>query len=328
MQVCVIIPTKHRPDDLQRAVRSLFAQTVAPLSLIIVDQSTDDESYRRVEAELAAAARNRGASWKLNYILEPQISGAAMARNRAIAVAHGDVWLFLDDDVILESDFVEQLLAVYRDRPCVGGVSGVICNYPRPPVMSRIWNSIFARGPFRDERQPIYWNANRLRNSPPITVRRFGAGLMSFRADAVRGKFFDENLHGVSEGEDVDFCSRLDPGTTLLIAPRARLQHNHSLVGRLRDHWLRRSARGNVFLYRKNWHRGLVNRLCYAWLWVGYCLVATVASLRRRSLDPCRALRNGTREATQAVLGTHLNGVSCELASAHRDLGCRPPRRS
>jgi GT2 family glycosyltransferase len=300
LSACVIIPSKNRPADLQRAVRSVLDQTAGPRSLIIVDQSPDEESRRRVEAELSEATARNGLIWKLKYIHDTTISGLAMARNRAMKVADCDVWLFLDDDVVLEADFIEQLLAVYRNCTDVEGVSGIITNYPRPRLVHRIWGALFVRGPFHDERQPIYWHADQLRDSRPISVHRFGGGLMSFRADAIRGKLFDENLQGVSDGEDVDFCAQLGPDAKLLIAPRARLEHRHSPASRLHDHWLRRSVRGNIFLYRKNWNNGTFNRLCYSWLVLGYFLVAVVASVRRLSLDPCRALRTGQEEARRA----------------------------
>jgi GT2 family glycosyltransferase len=313
-EVCVIVPTKNRPDALALAVRSVLAQTVAPLSLVIVDQSPDGESRRRVEAELSAATERRGPLCYLNYIHDPAIAGAASARNRAMAAAASDIWLFLDDDVCLEPDFVEQLLAVYRDHPEVAGVSGIITNQRRPLLAFRLWSGLFMRGPFHDERQPIYWNAERLRDSPPLRVHRFGGGLMSFRAEAIHGNRFDENLDrsmsGVSDGEDVDFCSRLAPDAVLLIAPRARLQHYHSPNGRLTDHWLRREARGNLFLYHKHWNRSWRNRLSCGWLWVGYSVVAIEASCRRLSLEPWRALRLGAREAANATPVTPSAGES------------------
>src|SRR5580698_8025511 len=132
LSVCVIIPTKNRPADLQRVVRSVLSQTAGPQALVIVDQSRDEESRRRVEAELLNADRQCGGRWKLVYIHDTEITGLAMARNRAMEIADGSIWLFLDDDVVLEADFLEQLLAVYRDHPDADGVSGIITNYPRP----------------------------------------------------------------------------------------------------------------------------------------------------------------------------------------------------
>jgi hypothetical protein len=46
-RVSVIIATKNRPDALALAVRTLLAQTVPPVALVVVDQSAGEESRRR-----------------------------------------------------------------------------------------------------------------------------------------------------------------------------------------------------------------------------------------------------------------------------------------
>ena len=302
LTVTVIIPTKNRPSDLQRAVRSLLLQTVLPQSLVVIDQSDSTESQRLTRAELAEGASARTGP-ELRYIYDVSIRSAARARNRGMQVADGDIWLFLDDDVVLEPQFIEALSAAYREHPDAAGISGIITNYGRPRIGYRLWDWAFMRGPFRDQRQPIYWRAEKLRNSPPIRVDRFTGAVMSFRAEVVRKVLFDEELLGVSDGEDVDFCLQLGPSARLLIAPRARLAHCHSPAGRLQDHWLRRMVRGNVFLYRKNWSHGIANRICYVWFMLGCGLVGAVGSARRMSLDPYRALLVGLGEARRAVPG-------------------------
>jgi len=297
LSVSVIIPTKNRPDDLQLAVRSLFEQTRLAQQLIIVDQSESPESFQRIQkeyAELPAQVRN---VLTLEYIRDSSIPGGAVARNRAMDVAQGQVLLFLDDDVRLEPDFVAELLAVYNRITAAGGVSGIITNYKRPRWLYRAWTALFLRGPFHDDRQPIYWRADAHRSHGPIAVTRLGGGLMSFRATAIDGLRFDENLRGVSDGEDVDFCMRLRPGTLLLVAPRARLLHNQSPRGRATDHFLRREARSFYYLYWRNWDRGIKNRLCFALLNLGFGLLATLAGLRRGSLEPWRALRAAIKDA-------------------------------
>jgi GT2 family glycosyltransferase len=216
-------------------------------------------------------------------------------------IAQGDICLFLDDDVCLETGFVEEVLAVYQRYPRASGVSGIVSNYRRPPIAFRLWVSVFARGPFHDERQPIYWKADRLRNAEPIAVRGLGGGLMSFRAEAIRAHRFDENLTGVSDGEDVDFCVRLGPDAVLMIAPRARLAHKASPIGRAQDHWLRRFTRANHYIYHRNWERGFRNGLAFVWLNMGLGLVASLASVRRASLAPWRALRKGAREGRRVA---------------------------
>lgn len=298
ISVTAIIPTKNRSSDLEHTLESVFGQRILPTQLIIVDQGQGDETKERVENLFAETRFRVREKVQFCYIHNTMISGLTVARNLAMEVARGDIWLFLDDDVILEANFLEELLAVYQRYPQVTGVSGIISNYRRPSLPYRLWAFAFARGPFHDERQVVYWQADRLRVSEPIAVTKLGGGLMSFRGNAIRGRCFDENLRGVSYGEDVDFCARLGPDALLVIAPRARLVHKKSPIGRLQDHWLRGFARANHYLYHRNWEREFRNRLAFVWLNIGLGLVASLASVRRASLAPWRALRKGAHEGT------------------------------
>jgi GT2 family glycosyltransferase len=306
--VSLIIPTKNRSSDLEHTLESVFGQKILPTQLIIVDQGQGDETRKSMEKLFADARFRVREKIQLCYISNTKISGLTVARNRAMEVAQGDIWLFLDDDVVLEANFLEELLSVYQRYPQVTGVSGIISNYLRPSLPYRLWAFAFARGPFQDERQAVYWQADRLRVSEPIAVTKLGGGLMSFRGDAIRGRCFDENLCGVSDGEDVDFCARLGPDALLVIAPRARLVHKKSPIGRAQEHWLRRFARANYYLYHRNWERGFRNGLAFVWLNMGLGLVAALASIRRVSSSPWLAFVEGARDGTRVGrlgLGPH-----------------------
>lgn len=241
---------------------------------------------------------------RLCYVHEPTIRGAAVARNLGMAAADGQVWLFLDDDMEPEPEFIEQLLAVYARWPSIGGVSGIITNYSRPAWAFRSWFAVFLRGPFHDERQPIYWRANDLRERDPIPVTKFGSGLMSFRADVIRDIRFDPSLRGLPPGEDIDFCARLGPRTSLVIAPRARIAHQPSPSGRSKEYWIKEYAQGKLYVYHRNWQWGVRNRVCCLWFEIGCALVATFASLYRGSLGPWRAFVKGVREAANLAAPT------------------------
>ena len=315
VSISIIIPTKNRLTDLTLTVETLLAQTILPDQLVIVDQSSGDQSERAVRNLLAQAPQAVRGRVRLDYVLNPAITGGAQARNRAMEIAEGAIWLFLDDDVCLESDFIEQLLAAYGQFPAAAGVSGIVTNYIHPPGAALAWRTLFVRGPFHDDRQPVYWDAARLRGAAPVPVSRFGGGLMSFRAEAVRSVRFDENLSGVSDGEDVDFCAHLKPGALLLITPQARLVHNQSPAGRSQKHWSSREAKSNHYLYHRNWRSGIFNRLCFGWLNLGYGLVASFAALRRGSLAPWRDLLEGMRDGysvSQAPPLTHRNQKKTE----------------
>ena len=294
--ISAIIPTKDRPADLIATIKSLLQQTVLPQQLIIVDQSLRDVSQRQVETQFQRARREIRDSIELCYVRDASLSGLTSARNRSLALARSDVALFLDDDVSLESRFIEEIIRAYMRYPNAAGVGGIVTNYAPPPRLFWWWELVFVRGPFRDDRQPIYRRAASLRGSDPLPVTRLGGGLMSFRADAICGRRFDDHLPGVGDGEDVDFCMRLEPGAVLMIAPRARLTHQQSPGGRSRDHHLRRDAQAAHYLYWRNWNRGVKNRVCFWWLNLGYALMAVLGSLRRVSPEPWRALLSGARE--------------------------------
>ena len=301
MKVSVIVPTRNRPRELGHLLWSLYWQEELPAQIVVVDQSQGDETRRVVDsfAQLFKAAH--GGLPELVHVHDQGIRGAGPARNAGVERAEGDILAFLDDDEILEPGFLREVLAVYRRDPAVGGVSGVVTNYARPAFWPRLAGRLFWRGPFRDERQPIYWKADRLREGEPIVVRKFGAGVMSVRRSALGSDRFDGALQGVPPGEDVDLCCRLAERARLVIAPRARLMNLTSSTARQRDHWLGADAQATHYLYRRNWRRRLANRLCFAWLNVGYALLATVASFRRRSLEPWQALLSGIRRARAQV---------------------------
>src|SRR6202165_3352786 len=174
--VSLIIPTKNRSSDLEHTLESVFGQRILPTQLIIVDQGQGDETKERVENLFAETRFRVREKVQFCYIHNTMTSGLTVARNRAMEVARGDIWLFLDDDVILEANFLEELLAVYQRYPQVTGVSGIISNYRRPSLPYRLWAFAFARGPFHDERQVVYWQGGRVRGCEPITQGRAWGG--------------------------------------------------------------------------------------------------------------------------------------------------------
>lgn len=293
----VVIPTKNRSDDLCNTMQSLLQQRRLPEQVIVIDQSTSKGAPERN----AAICGEAGMVANVVYVHDDSLRGLTQARNSSLKLVSADVVLFLDDDITLEPDFTEEILAVYRGRPEVSGVSGVITNYARPSWRVRLWDRLFRRGPFHDPRQEAYWQAGESRLSAPVTVDRLGGGLMSFRRDVLSKVHFDERMEGVCDGEDIDFCMQLGERSRLLIAPRARLKHNQSPAGRLHGHWLHRDVRAAYFLYIKNWRRGVKNRACFAWLNFGFILIATAGSFRRFSLEPWRAYLRGLHDAAQSA---------------------------
>jgi GT2 family glycosyltransferase len=295
MTFSVIVPTKNRAVDLERMLPTLASQTHLPEELIIVDQSCGEDTRKVVESfacDSKAAGRRQP---EIVYVHDPSLVGAGSARNVAIERARGETLVFLDDDVLLEPEFFHELLCVYQEYPEAGGVSGVVTNYTLPPRSARMLGRVFWIGPFHDERQGLYWRADRLRDHQPVRVRRFGSGLMSLRRKALAEERFDPSYGGPGAGEDVRVTWRIHERCPLFIAPGARLFHARSEAGREPEDWIRQDAMRNYYLYHRLWRKGVANRLCFAWLNFGYALLASAGSVRRLSLRPWQSFLQGRR---------------------------------
>jgi GT2 family glycosyltransferase len=120
MKISTIVATRNRAPLLDGALASLRAQIGAPaIEAIVVDNGSTDATRSVAEAHGAT------------YVFEPE-PNRALARNAGLAVATGEIVLFVDDDVVLPPHFVAaHARAQERERfPHV--VTGPIINVPSP----------------------------------------------------------------------------------------------------------------------------------------------------------------------------------------------------
>ena len=102
--VSVIVPTMRRPESLERALRSLFAQTAPMTSIIVVDNDPSGTAAATV-TRLAADS-----PCPLIYRHEPR-PGVATARNAGLSTTDAPLIAFLDDDEAASPTWLAALLA-------------------------------------------------------------------------------------------------------------------------------------------------------------------------------------------------------------------------
>ena len=114
--VSVVICTLNREESLLHVLHLLKDQTIQPLEILVVDQST------RPLPRFWAYLRGEGRDIR-HLTLSPPSTTAA--RNLAIRETQGTIVLFLDDDVLFRPDLIRHHLENYED-PSIGAVNGRI----------------------------------------------------------------------------------------------------------------------------------------------------------------------------------------------------------
>ncbi len=143
-RIAAIICSLNRADYLQKALRSLAAQTLSPqeFEIIVVDNGSTDSTQQVIQT-----ASNKLPH--LRYCSEP-VRGLSRARNRGWQKARAEYIAYLDDDAVADPDWLEQILKSFVSiSPQPGGICGQVSpiwEAERPPWLSDAlipWLSIF-----------------------------------------------------------------------------------------------------------------------------------------------------------------------------------------
>ncbi|XOB92483.1 glycosyltransferase [Pseudomonadota bacterium 24LQ007] len=136
----ILIRTFSRPEQLERAVRSVVAQTYRPLELVIVNDGGLDVR-QQIEGWLRGADGIR-----LVYLNTPH-QGRAAAANHALSQAKGDYLLFLDDDDWIAPEHLQLLVDAMQDKPeLIAAYSDTVCiNSSAPDNILKTFEEDFDR---------------------------------------------------------------------------------------------------------------------------------------------------------------------------------------
>jgi glycosyltransferase involved in cell wall biosynthesis len=106
--ISIVIPTRHRPDLVVRAVRSALGQTHEAFEVIVVVDGPDD---------LTVESLGEIKDSRLRVKVLPQTHGSAEARNKGVKEARGRWVAFLDDDDEWMSQKLLSQLRVAQQSP-------------------------------------------------------------------------------------------------------------------------------------------------------------------------------------------------------------------
>ena len=286
-----VIPTRNRPADLGKAVASVRTQLRPPDEFIIVDQSPGSESRDLVTELMAEPTPIR-----LIYIHDSHISGLVDAKRVAAERASGDIVCFLEDDVILEPEYLARIEQGFAEHPEMLGCCGIVTNPPRQPAGYEWAFHLFHCGIYRDIRVGMY---GRIEGSGHGLIQSdvISGGLSAWRREVFAAVPFDV-ANGLFMLEDMDFSTRVVRhfGHRLYINPNARLEHhwspaNREVLGQRQQRKLTEFI--TYYKKRRDWPGA---HLALPWLLVGLLVEAGVQSLSTRSIGPLTGYFVGLRD--------------------------------
>ena len=114
----IVVPTRHRPERLERFLQNARDLAGVEYEILIVDNSDGDPAVRR--SADAAGAR---------YVVEPQV-GLSRARNAGARAARGTYVAFTDDDATPRRDWLLRHLEVLAANPAPAATTGRVLRAP------------------------------------------------------------------------------------------------------------------------------------------------------------------------------------------------------
>ena len=299
-KISVVIATKNRLKDIIKCIESILIQTLLPDEIVIVDASDTQELKSRIKEFKAE---------KTKIIYLHTRAGMTYQWNIGVKNSFGDIIFILDDDTILEKDFIKEIVNVFENdkERKIGGVCGDIINVGNIKTKNRsvmhslkgtisiILATIFfhitiGNGKFRLSGFPTHrYGTNKIAN-----VEFLPGGLTAYRKEVFKEFMFDENIRFMADDE---FSYRVSRKYQNVYTPYARLVHNFSPIAR-ENIYLRRKLFIESYChhFKKNLPQTFKHKFAFYMSIYGLFVMEIIGMVRTRNADGLKGLKDGLLE--------------------------------
>ena len=111
--VSVLVPSYNHAPFVEKTLRSIFKQTLAPKKLIVIDDGSKDESAAIIELVL------RDCPFPSEFI-KRENRGLSATLNEGFARTSGEFFAYLGSDDVWLPTFLERRIALLQKRPQSG----------------------------------------------------------------------------------------------------------------------------------------------------------------------------------------------------------------
>ena len=220
----VVIPTRNRPEQLKTCLAAIFKNSILPDKVIIIDSSDFNHKNNDIPTDK-----------RISY-QTTLIASAAIQRNIGIESVSSDTkyLAFLDDDVIIPSDYFLKLINTLKSTGAIG-VSGLAVNPQKNCVTGNnsALRDLFSRFFLNNSKKNgviLSSGVNipvRVKSPNPIKVQwLIGCALWNY--NKVKLIRFEKDFFGQSLGEDVIFSLKASQNGSLCVDTSVEICHLES----------------------------------------------------------------------------------------------------
>ena len=223
-------------------------------------------------------------------------------RNTGAERSRGDIVCYLDDDVILDPHYLEEVSRKFED-PEVFGVSGLDLEASLGGIMGRVFRRIFMLPRMDGEGTMLPSGFPSWKTFPDkeTSVGILRGHNMSYRREVFDDLRFNEDFEGYGLMEDVEFSHRVGRRHRMAMIPSAKLRHKKSPTAREDNRALFRMRTVNHWRIRRGCpDQGLGSELCYLWANLGVLIWSLVADLRKGGSGAFKGYLEGMKEIRKA----------------------------
>ena len=239
-KVSVVIPNYNGMKYLRGCIESLCNQDDLDFETIIIDNASQDSDYKWVKEAYPDIIFKR---LDKNYGFSPAV-------NEGIKMAQGEYVLLLNNDTVVEKDFISQLMKAIEQDEHIFGVSSKMIAYQNHDIMDDAG----------DEYTVLGWaykigdgkSVKQFTKEKKVFSACAGAALYRKKVFDEMG-LFDEDFFAYMEDVDVSYRARIY-GYYNIYCPEAKVYHIGSATSgsKYNDFKVRLAARNNVYVPYKN----------------------------------------------------------------------------
>ena len=298
-KISIVIATKNRFHDIIKCIESIFTQTLPPDEIIIVDASDTEELKSKIK---------EFKSMKTKFVYIHTKAGMTYQWNIGVKNSCGDIVFILDDDTILDKDFIKEIINIFeKDREQkIGGVCGdmITIKNQNHSIIHSILATIYrpigitlatvfflcksGNGKFRLSGSSTWtYGTNKIAN-----VEGLPGGATAYRREVFKEFTFDENIHVMA---DAEFSYRVSRKYQNVYTPYAKIVHTVSPVAREKTYLKSKLLIESYYYhFKKNLPQTFKHKFAFYTSIIGLFVMEIIGMVvHLRNADRLRGLKDG-----------------------------------